>query len=370
VRQLLVAALALAVATGSAGADAKVLSGVPTYYDTTVTWLAAPPPATAGPDAFSTASIPPDAARPPLGGAKISGVPEYVWWYGCSPTSAGMMVGYWDGIQGRENLFDGDARQWFGNQDTGTRAMVASRAHITAGRENGLTYGDWHNSTSYPNHQANPNCIADFVKTQDAGSYAADITTGLKAFIEWDNPSTALHEGQPATTANIDMPYFGGTFSYDSFKAQIDAGRPVLLDLMTAQTPSQWVGHTVVGYGYRDAMFNVKVPTAGGAQVDMTVGGFAVMDTWANGTGQSGWVDWNWNVMPSVLEGDVEWWPFVPILGASWIYDDGTLGPYDWMISDAITLYVMPEPATLALLAAGALAVFSRRRCGDGRIAD
>jgi hypothetical protein len=131
---------------------------------------------------------------------------------------------------------------------------------------------------------------------------------------------------------------------------------------MTAETSTQWVGHTVVGYGYRDAMFNVKVPTAGDAQVDMTVGGFAVMDTWANGTGQSEWVDWNWNVMPSVLEGDVEWWPFVPILGASWIYDDGTPGPYDWMISDAITLYVMPEPATLALLAAGALAVFSRRR--------
>ena len=362
-RQLLVAALALAVATGSAWAETKVLSGVPTYYDTTVAWPTAPPPAgrRGDPGAFSTAKITPDAARPPLGGAKISGVPEYVWWYGCSPTAGGMMVGYWDGIQGRENLFDGDARQWFGNQDTGTRAMVASRAHITAGRENGMTYGDWHNSTSYPNHQANPNCIADFMKTQDAGTYAADITSGLKAFIEWDNPSTALHEGQPATTANIDMPYFGGTFSYESFKAEIDRGRPVLLDLMTAETASQWIGHSVVGYGYRDAMFKVKVPNAAGEGVDMTVGGFAVMDTWANGTGQSEWVDWDWKVMPSVLEGDVEWWPFVPVLGASWIYDDDALGPYDWMITDAVALYVAPEPATLVLLAAGALAVFIRR---------
>jgi hypothetical protein len=370
VRQRLIAALVLAAAAGAARAETKVLDGVPAFYDMTVVWPADPPPSASGPDAFSTATLAPDAPRPPLGGVRLSGVPEYVWWYGCSPTAGGMMVGYWDGIQGRENLFDGDARQWFGNQDTGTKAMVASRAHITAGRENGKTYGDWHNSTSYPNHQANPDCIADFMKTEDSGSYAANITSGLKRFIEWDNPGTALHEGQPATTADTDVPFYGGNFSYESFKAEINTGRPVLLDLMTAETASKWIGHSVVGYGYRDEMFKVKVAKGVGAEVDMVVGGFAVMDTWANGTAQSEWVDWDWNVIPSVLEGNVEWWPFVPLLGASWIYDDGTPGPYDWLITDAVTLYVTPEPATLALVAVGAMACLRRHRKHASAAAD
>jgi len=38
---------------------------------------------------------------------------------------------------------------------------------------------------------------------------------------------------------------------------------------------------------------------------------------------------------------------------------DADIQPFDFSI------VTVPEPATLALLAAGALAVFSRRRCGD-----
>ena len=43
---------------------------------------------------------------------------------------------------------------------------------------------------------------------------------------------------------------------------------------------------------------------------------------------------------------------------------DADIQPFDFSI------VTVPEPATLALLAAGALAVFSRRRCGEERIAD
>lgn len=357
--RLAIAALALALASAAALAESRVLQGVPAFYD-----VQAPMPADGRPAASTLGiqTLAPDAPRPSLGERHLAGVPEYVWWYGCSPTSAGMLAGYWDGQPGRGNLFDGDASLWYGDQDTGTRAMVADRAHITAGNENGYTYGDWHNSTSYPNHVANPSCIADFIKTVDSGSTSGNITTGLRTFIGWDNPATALHEGLPASTADPEVGYYGGLLTYESYKTEINAGRPVMLNIVTAETRESWVGHSIVAYGYRDEMFQVRVPLWSGDTVDLTVGGVAVRDTWANGTAFSEWVDWNDNIISSVIEGDVEWWPFVEFQGASWIYDDGTPGPYDWMVMDAVTLYVAPEPATLALLAVGAASCALGRR--------
>ncbi|MBM4020285.1 MAG: hypothetical protein FJ288_18520 [Planctomycetes bacterium] len=362
----LAAWMAAAVA---ARADSKVLEGVPAYLAADVFSAPAAPQAPPGLAAVCFAASDP---LPALRGPTLPAMPQYEWWYGCSPTAAGMMAGYWDGLPGRTNLFDGDARIWFGDQDTGTRAMVASRAHITAGKENGYTYGDYHNSISYPEHQANPDCVADFLKTVDSGTYASNIAAGLRNFIAWDNPRTALPEGLPAQTAQLYVPFFGGTFEYDTFKAEIDAGRPVILNLLTAETETKWVGHSVVGYGYQDAMFQVKVATNYGAILDLTVGGFAVRDTWMNGTAFSEWVDWKENVFSSVIDAQgVEWWPFIDIRGASWVYDDGTPGPYDWMVTDAVTLYVAPEPATALLVAAGmgwlARRTFSRGRHGRGR---
>jgi len=43
------------------------------------------------------------------------------------------------------------------------------------------------------------------------------------------------------------------------------------------------------------------------------------------------------------------------------VYDDGTPGPYDWMVTDGITLYVAPEPATALVVAAGAAVLAWRR---------
>jgi hypothetical protein len=39
-----------------------------------------------------------------INAAVISGVPSYVWYHGCVPTSIGMILGYWD-MQGYSNLF-------------------------------------------------------------------------------------------------------------------------------------------------------------------------------------------------------------------------------------------------------------------------
>jgi hypothetical protein len=350
---------------GDARADTKVLQGVPAYVAAEWPGPAAPEDGAGGARGLTVVRIDPLALRPILSGPTLPGTPEYQWWYGCAPTAAGMMVGFWDGVPGRANLFDGDARTWYGDQDTGTKAMVASRAHITAGIENGRTHGDYQNSPSYPQHVANPESIADFLRTVDGNTYPSAVAPGLLQFIAWDNPRTALHEGLPAQTAQRDVPFLGGTFNYSVFKTEIDAGRPMLLNLLTVEKGTKVIGHSAVAYGYQDNMFKIKLPTQGTPPYpDITVGGFAVRDTWMNGTALSEWVDWDEEVFSPVIDASgVEWWPFIETVGASWVYDpeENKLGPYDWMVSDGMTLYVVPEPATALMVAAGAAMLAWRR---------
>jgi hypothetical protein len=87
-----------------------------------------------------------------------------------------------------------------------------------------------------------------------------------------------------------------------------------------------------------------------------SVGGVAVRDTWANGTAQSDWYNWSGGIVYPTIANGVEWWPFVEFQGASYTYR------WDWMISDGVSLNVVPEPASLALLVLGALAMLKRKR--------
>jgi len=353
-----VVAVLLLAFVGVARADSKILSGMPEYQSP-----GDPQPPCGSSADFASASLDSGDQRPALETNPLPGVPEYVWWYGCSPTAGGMMVGYWDGRPGFGNLYDGDASIWSGDGSQGTKSMVASTAHIVSGTEHGYTYGDWHNSTSYPSHEANPNCVADFIKTVNGGTTYFDIAPGLEAYCEWDNPQTAVNESYPATATSTDVAYWGTpgqAFSYGDLKAEIDADRPLMLSVL-CHDGTEWVGHSIVAYGYQDDLFQIKIPT-GGTPLDLTVGGIAVMDTWSNGTAFSNWLDWDYNVFSSTMDGDgVEWWPFAEFHGSSWTYTSGA-GPYDWMVSDGQALEVTPEPTTISLLALGGLAVIARRR--------
>ena len=182
---------------------------------------------------------PPPAVRVKALGIKglsytISGVPEYFWRYGCSPTAAGMIIGWWDAQTGCGNLFDGSAATWWGDATQGTQMMVASQGHIDAGHLLGFTYG------SYQNHLAN--CLADFLHTQNSSTDRNNIGPGLVDFCAWAGPSPYKNVGYSATyTTNWE---FNG-WTYDEYCAEIDAGRPVHLGLSSAAG-----GHSVVGMGY------------------------------------------------------------------------------------------------------------------------
>lgn len=167
----------------------------------------------------------------------LPGVPEYLWWNGCSPTAAGMVIGWWDAQAGCADLFAGSAATWWGAGDgtTGTKRMVASKEHIAAGKALGLTYG------SYENHVAN--CLADFILTRNGGTYRSYIGPGLVSYCSWLDPSNPA-KGSYLATAITRRTTDG--WDYAQFCAEIDAGRPVHLGLVNGSG----IGHSVTAIGY------------------------------------------------------------------------------------------------------------------------
>lgn len=262
----------------------------------------------------------------------LSGVPEYKWYHGCSPTSGGMLMGYWYN-QGYTKLLPG-----------------VTNAYDQAQVNNAISSPEHNVGNTYVGHTANS--IADFMQTVSGGTYADNIPTGLK---DW-----SASVGVSATASHNEVSYMGGTFVYANYQAEINAGRPMLLNVETYAPPpyNSWVGHTVVGYGYQNNMFNITIPTG----QEVTVPGFAVMDTWKNDGGagkQSDWIGWDGNPLYSLMDGGVEWWPFLDMTQTKgWDYTDY----WDWQVVDGVFYQPTPAPATLLLFACGLAVLIIYRR--------
>ncbi len=251
----------------------------------------------------------------------LTGVPEYKWYNGCSPTSGGMLMGYWFN-QGYKNLLPG-----------------VTNAYVQDPNVN-------------PNVNNAISGIAGYMHTVDGGTYADDIPTGLK---DW-----SASVGVSATAYHNWVQLWHGTFTYVTYQSEINAGRPMLLNVETYAPPpyNSWVGHTVVGYGYQNNMFNITIPTG----QEVTVPGFAVMDTWKNDGGagkQSDWIGWDGNPLYSLMDGGVEWWPFLDMTQTKgWDYTDY----WDWQVVDGVFYQPTPAPATLLLFACGLAVLIIYRR--------
>ena len=200
-------------------------------------------------------------------------VPEYSWHYGCSPTAAGMLFGWWDSQAETTNIFDGSASTWWGDttesSSGGTKSMVASTSHIVAGDENGYTYGDWHNSPSYPNHESNPKCLADFMKTKDGGTSRSNMAAGFENYAGWDVSWTGTDESYSATATTY---YTSSGWTFNDFKNEINQGYPVHLGITK---------HSILAFGWWDQS------TPG----DPDNYGYICYTTW------SGWgmTEWRWD---------------------------------------------------------------------------
>jgi hypothetical protein len=177
----------------------------------------------------------------------ISGVPFYLWRDGCGPTAAGMVLGYWDG-QGFDFLIPGDAQ----SQTPDVDAMIATEGPAS----NYTDYCEPIDSfpTLKPDLSENPpgdehpnNCVADYMLTSQSAhnnyygwGWASNVGPAMKSYVD------AL--GIPDLVVTEDLLHMGSSLTWDSFKAEIDAGRPLVFLVDTDGDGSTDHFVTVVGY--------------------------------------------------------------------------------------------------------------------------
>jgi len=207
---------------------------------------AVPPPKVDDPDGLIADPKPvlTSGQGPQPGAVILPSVPaDYDWWNGCSPTAAGMLFGWWD--EAGVDAFPGNHRDlpatYSGTSSDpadyqDARGVVAGWAHKQEGIDQGLGYG------SYENHP--PDSLADFMLTEDGGTYGSDFAHGLETFGAWDDTRTPEIESRRFTATR----YTDTGWTYADYLAEIDAGRPVLLSLAR---PGGF-GHSVLGVGYNN----------------------------------------------------------------------------------------------------------------------
>lgn len=173
----------------------------------------------------------------------IDGVPSYLWFRGCGPTSLGMVVGYYD-THGFSDLIEGDASTQTGNVDD----AIADSAH----------YCDYSLPLDYyPNLLQDKSdlggahisdCMADFMKTSWSSdenywgwSWAVDVAPAFTNYVHMKD------SGYIVTTS---YEYFSIFSSWNVYKNEIDNNRPV--ELLVDSDGNGSTDHFVAGIGYDD----------------------------------------------------------------------------------------------------------------------
>jgi len=212
------------------------------------------------------------------------------WWYGCMPTSAGMMMAYYDtnGYKGASygNLVPGGTA---GYSNVGTwpsgqllRSVIASEGHqrdyynattygYNTGGDDKFGFGDENDDLASPTHAYN--CLADFMgSSQDAhagsngntlaefkedGScyFASDqindgfnvsAVTGLEAYVNYAGYCVASCFSQYSDLYMSAST--GGGFTFEDYAAEIEAGRPVIILYLNPDIG----GHAMLGVGVNE----------------------------------------------------------------------------------------------------------------------
>ena len=195
----------------------------------------------------------------------ISDVPAYLWRHGCGPTAAGMVLGYWD-RRGYGDLVPGDAS----TQTGAVQQMIASDGPAS----NFADYCEPLDASTpdiLPDKSEDPlgdehpdECVADYMRTSQSRygmrygwSWFSDIARSFQGYVP--AASGGRYEASVTNLWLGSMP----TLTWDIFRAEIDAGRPMVLLVDT--DGSGGTDHFVTAIGYDDA---------GGARR------YACLDTW------------------------------------------------------------------------------------------
>ena len=215
--------------------------------------------------------------NPAQGTNALSNVPSFSWVYGCSATSAGMMMGYYDrtayggmysgpangglcplnnstwSSQGPECPFvashlgiDGRANRgyvddyWVGDENVGNDPYIGHWAEHSpldcTGDFMGTSQSKWHMKDGWTmfffNEDGSP-----LVDNTTREPYYRDGCHGMKLFAQSRGYSVQTNYNQYIHDDSTGDP----GFTFQQFVTEIDAGRPVLIQVS---------GHTMIGYGY------------------------------------------------------------------------------------------------------------------------
>jgi hypothetical protein len=244
---LLLAAASLAcVLPGRALADEP---GRTSFVDALTTTGPSPPPSVRMPVAGR-------GAMAAAGEVLLSSVPAYLWRDGCAPTSAGMVLGYWD-ASGFPDLIAGDsstltAAAGQAISSYGTASAPGHREDYVQPKEYGGS-GILEDKSEKPESERHASdSIADFMQTSWSvrglaygWSYTSMVGPALADYVLLVDPGTSV---------NTEDHYYDGYGSYRLtfalLQAEIDAGRPMVLYVDSSGDGIS--DHAVTGIGYRE----------------------------------------------------------------------------------------------------------------------
>ncbi len=240
-------------------------------------------------------------------------MPKAEYMYGCMPTSVGMLLGYYDinGYNGKSlsNLINGtvalNSRGTDGNAydmdafDTVLGKAIASKGYVNrfygTTPEDELPYTYKGNTTEL--NTSEWDCLADYLGTgqywRGNGDKATTVTSdtlndlytknysnGTLTYgsttrtIVWRNISMLYgldlyvqsrgYSLDRKNTGSFDVDTNGGSFTFEDFKKEIDAGRPVIVSI---------TGHAMVAYGYNASTREIIFDDCYDADQRMTWGG-------------------------------------------------------------------------------------------------
>ncbi len=289
-------------------------------------------------------------------GGTLTGTTSSTWWYGCTPTSAGMLMAYYDtnGYKGYSfsNLIPGTAPSAVNGYSAANSSFlhaIASQGHqhdFYNSGEGGLYAldsggGGGYGEVNDDRYDGRPfDCLADFMGTSQGsrvnggtsnyydyngfrvyttdfynhGIYDGYGLLGIERYIQYCGYEISYGFYQMCDAfleANFPTATESG-FSYADLVAELDQGRPVLLSYYGEDVG----GHTMIAVGYDNSEGDV----------------LQFYNTWDNELHSIAWLDDYYGM-----------------------YVRGAL---------VLELYTVPEPAAFALLGglAAALAILGRRR--------
>jgi len=261
--------------------------------------------------------------NPAAGINVLSNVPAFNWSFGCSATSAAMIVGYYDRTA-YPNMYTGptnggvmpmDNSSWpdWHDESAWRHQCPLSATHkgLDGRATNGHVDDYW---VQYGSAAPDPfignwaehaygDCTGDYMKTNQSNYGNSDGSTTFWNYTNgapyyWNQMEAAGHhttdggyghklfyESRGYTVTNMYNQYIQGQgsnpalgFTYAQYKAEIDAGRPVMIHV---------TGHTMVGLGYDDSAnvifihdtwnYNTYTMTWGGSYVGMDHRGVTIV---------------------------------------------------------------------------------------------